>query len=119
MVQKPGTAGSLLPALSHLVRRGDAFYFRMAVPSQIASRVQTCEVKVSLRTSDPLAAKVRSRLLSDAFDVMFKGLETMPEVTTETIHERIKGHFQGCLNRSLEHSQLLPSDPAVDLEQEV
>ena len=91
----------------------------MAVPRTIASRVQRREVKVSLRTSDPLAAKVRSRLLSNAFDVMFKGLETMPEVTTETIHERIKGYFQGCLNRSLEHTQLLPSDPAVDLEQEV
>ena len=43
----------------------------------------------------------------------------MPEVTTETVHERIKGYFQGCLDRSLEHSQLLPGDPAVDLEQEV
>lgn len=91
----------------------------MAVPRHLVASVRRSEVKVSLRTTDPLAAKVRSRLLSNAFDVLFKGLPTMPQVTTGMIDERIRDYFQGCLNKSLEHTQLLPADPFNDIGREV
>lgn len=91
----------------------------MAVPRQLATRVPRSEIKVSLQTSDPLAARVRSRLLSNAFDVLFAELERMPQITTAMIDERIRDYFQGCLNRSLEHTQLLPTDPFNDMEREV
>lgn len=104
---------------TRLVRRGEVYYFRMAVPCHLASRAERSEVKVSLRTSDPLAAKVRVRLLSNALDVLFKGLEVMPQVSKATIDERIKDYFQSCLNRSLEHSHDLRRDRVVVLAKEV
>ncbi|WP_430695034.1 DUF6538 domain-containing protein [Rhodopseudomonas rhenobacensis] len=60
--------------LPRLVRRDAIFYFRMAVPRQLVPRAGRSEIKASLRTSDPLTAKVRSRLLSNAFDALFKRL---------------------------------------------
>ena len=91
----------------------------MAVPRQLVPSMRRSEIKVSLRTSDRLAAKVRSRLLSNAFDVLFRGVETMPQITRAMIDERIRDYFQGCLNKSLEHTQLLPTDPFADIEREV
>lgn len=108
-----------MASVTRLVRRGAMFYFRMAVPRQLVPRMRRSEVKVSLRTSDPLAATVRSRLLSNAFDVLFKELEAMPQFTPAMINERIRDYFQGCLNKSLEYAQLLPTDPFCDLEREV
>jgi integrase len=91
----------------------------MAVPRELVSRMQRSEVKVSLKTSDPLTATVRSRLLSNAFDVLFKGLVAMPQFPIEMINARIRDYFQACLNKSLEHAQLLPVDPFGDIEKEV
>lgn len=108
-----------MASITRLVRRGEIFYFRMAVPRQLVPRMRRSELKVSLRTSDPLAAKVRSRLLSNAFDMLFKGLEAMPHLTPAMIDERIRDYFQRCLNKSLEYALLLPTDPFCDLEKEV
>lgn len=108
-----------MQSVTRLVRRGAVFYFRMAVPRELVSRMQRSEVKVSLKTDDPLIATVRSRLLSNAFDVLFKGLMEMPQFPIEMINEHIRDYFQACLNKSLEHAQLLPTDPLGDIEKEV
>lgn len=76
-------------------------------------------MKASLQTTDPLAAKVRVRLLSNALDVLFSKAESMAHISIPTINERIRGYFQECLNRSLEHTQLLPMDPAGDVGAEI
>jgi integrase len=91
----------------------------MAVPKHLVARVGRCEVKSMLRTSDAVTAKMQARLLSNAFDRLFKLVPTMPNLTTDEINERIRGYFQSALNKSLEHVQLLPGDPMVDLDEEV
>jgi integrase len=107
-----------MASISRLVRRNGLFYYRMATPRRLAAHLGRKELKLSLRTRDPLEARVRARLLSNAFDVLFAGA-TMPQMSAFEINERVKSYFQAALNQSLEHSQLLPSDPAVDLAHEV
>lgn len=102
-----------------LVRRNGAYCFRMAVPKHLVPRVGRCEVKSMLRTPDTVTAKMQARLLSNAFDRLFDMVTTMPDLTTNEINERIKGYFQTALNKSLEHAQMLPSDPMADLDDEV
>jgi integrase len=91
----------------------------MAVPRHLAARLRRSEVKLSLQTSNPMAAKVRSRLLSNAFDVLFEEMRKMAQVTPAMLEEPIRAYFQSCLNRSLEHTQSLPADPFVDIEDEI
>lgn len=91
----------------------------MAIPTHLVSRLKRSEIKLSLQTSDPMAARVRSRLLSNAFDVLFEEMKTMREITPQMIEEPIRAYFQGCLNRSFEHTQLLPTDPFADVENEI
>jgi hypothetical protein len=62
---------------------------------------------------------VRSRLLSNAFEMLFEEMKTMPYVTPAMIDEPIRAYFQSCLNRSLEHTQTLPADPFADVENEI
>jgi hypothetical protein len=49
-------------AQTHLVRRGNTFHFRIAVPRELVARVGRCEIKTTLRTTDPLTARQRSRV---------------------------------------------------------
>jgi hypothetical protein len=64
-------------------------------------------------------ANVRGRVLSNAFDVLFAGLPEMMTATPDLIKDQIRSYFQQCLNTSLEHSYLLPTDPKCDIEREV
>lgn len=106
-------------SIARVVRRGDTFYFRMAIPRHLAARLGKRELKVSLRTCSPMDAKVRGRVLSNAMDVLFNGLPSMPSVSPQVIKERIRVSFQELLNKSLEWSYLLPTDPACDISHEV
>jgi hypothetical protein len=102
-----------------VVRRNDTFYFRMGVPHRIQQRVGQRELKLSLRTSDPMAARVRGRMLSNAIDILFEGLPRMPKLTTLEIQDRIRNYFQLCLNRSLERTLDFAQDPGVDVSAEI
>lgn len=108
-----------MAAISRLVQRDGTFYFRMATPQRLIPVIGRREIKTSLRTRDPLTAKVTARALSNAFDVLFARLGTMPAVPVADINEKVREYFQSALNQSLEHSHLLPSDPTVDLGAEV
>ena len=106
-------------SVSRVVRRGDTFYFRMAIPRQLVDRLGRREVKLSLRTCSLRDARLRGRLLSNAMDILFEGVSIMPSMTLQTINDRIREYFQACLNKSLEHAYLLPTDPAIDISWEV
>ena len=106
-------------SMARIIRRGELFYFRMAVPRQHADLVGQREFKVSLRTSDPTEARVRGRLLCNALDVWFQGLKRMLHLPHDVIRDRLRGYFQACLNRSLEQSITLPHDAACDMDAEV
>lgn len=71
----PGRRSADLPSVPRLAGRSDAFHFRMAMPRRLLSRQRRSEVKVSLQTTDPLAAKVRVRLPSNALGVLVRKAE--------------------------------------------
>ncbi len=102
----------------HVVRRGNNFYFRLAVPRKLIAKVGTREVKFSLRTSDPVEAKVRGRLLSSAVDLLFKGIARMEALPSEALQAAIKDYFQKALSQTLELAYDLPTDPMCDLDAE-
>ena len=101
------------------MRRGGNFHFRIVVPCRLRGRLGQREIKVSLRTSDKMAARMRGRLLSNAIETFFQELPGMSHLSTQDLQERIRVYFQACLNRSLEFSLDLPQDPSVDLNAEV
>lgn len=99
------------PSTPHLVKRGQAFYFRRAVPERLTKVVGSREVKASLRTSNPVTAKIRARVLSTALDISFRVLGGVRMMTNEAILERAKEYFSTSLSKSLEYALLLPTDP--------
>ncbi len=94
----------------HLVRRGNTFHFRIAVPRELVAQLGKVEIKTTLKTSDPLTAKQRSRVLSNAIETLFDELRRMPELTRRAVEDRVKVYFRDCLEKSYELAQLLPSD---------
>jgi integrase len=106
-------------SVTRVVRRGNVFCFRMAVPRHLRVHIGRHEIKLSLRTSDPCTGNVRGRILSNVLDLLFAELSRMQPLSTQTLNERARGYFQQALNRSLEHTFLLPLDPACDLNAEV
>jgi hypothetical protein len=94
----------------HLVRRGNTFHFRIAVPRELVARVGKAEIKTTLRTTDPLTARQRSRVLSSAIDALFEEVRRMPELTRQHVERRVREHLQDCLDRSHELAATLPKD---------
>jgi integrase len=107
-------------AQTHLVRRGNTFHFRIAVPRELVARVGRCEIKTTLRTTDPLTARQRGRVLSSAIEALFEEVRRMPELTRQHVERRIREHLQDCLDRSQELAATLPKDKrSWDREAEV
>lgn len=105
--------------VTHLVRRGGVYCFRMAVPHGLVKQFGRREIKGSLKTTDPITAKMRCRELSNAFERLIESARTMPELTPETITGLIQSYFQRCLNTSEEIALLAPTDRDLDLDAEV
>lgn len=107
-------------AQTHLVRRGNTFHFRIAVPRELVARVGRCEIKTTLRTTDLLTARQRGRVLSSAIEALFEEVRRMPELTRQHVERRVREYFQDCLDRSHELADLLPQDKrSWDREAEV
>ena len=94
----------------HLVRRGNTFHFRIAVPRELVAQLGKVEIKTTLKTSDPLTAKQRSRVLSNAIETLFDELRRMPELTRRVVEDRVRVYFKRCLEKSYELADLLPQD---------
>ncbi len=97
-------------AQTHLVRRGNTFHFRIAVPRELVARIGRSEIKTTLKTTDPLTARQRSRVLSSAIEALFMEVRRMPELTRQHVERRVRAYFQDCLDRSHELADLLPQD---------
>lgn len=102
-----------------VVRRAHTYYFRMAIPRHLTHRLRAHEIKVSLRTADPLVARLRGTSLSNALDMFLHRLPRMPDLTFEDIDSLIKGYFRRALSRSIEHAHILPKDHQFDQAGEI
>lgn len=105
--------------MPRVVRRGNQFYFRVAVPLALVDRLGQRELKVSLRTCSPSEAKCRGRVLSNAIDVLFARLIRMTKLTQEQVRERVRAYFQDALNWCQEQALFIPTDKALDVEAEI
>lgn len=102
----------------HLVLRGTTYYFRMAVPCQLVTKVGRAEVSASLRTFHRKEATIRCRYLSNSLDVYFQRLCVQDGPSFEDIDAEIKAYFQRALNWSLEYVEVFMDDPVLDADVE-
>jgi integrase len=99
-----------MSASLHLVRRGNTFHFRIAVPRELVERIGKVEIKTTLKTADLLTAKQRSRVLSSAIEALFEEVRRMPELTRQHVDRFVRIYFQDCLDKSQELAATLPKD---------
>lgn len=103
----------------HLVKRGRNYYFRRAIPDDLAKLLVCREIKVSLRTSDAIRGRIRARYLSSTLDLAFRDLRQMTAISNDVIYERAKDYFRKRLSKSLEHAFLLPREEDWDRHAEI
>lgn len=108
-----------MSVMLRLVKRGDVYYFRTAVPKHLTGRFGRAEISVSLRTTSRPMARIRCHRISSAIEFLFDRLSTMPELTIEEINQRVRSYFQRCLNAGEEQVNEFVADPAVDVETEI
>ena len=96
LVQNSGTARRLTLRNSytpHLIRRGDVFYFRRAVPVRLMGRLGRSEIRYSLKTRDLRTARIRCRHFSNLFDKLIARVEAMPNLNQQTINKVLRDFF--------------------------
>lgn len=104
--------------LRRLQKRGDHFYFRAAVPERWRSAVKRREIKLSLVTADRATALLRCRVMSNAFDLLFRG-DVLSKIPLDRIEEAAKTHFLEQLNKALELSLDIPHDIDLNTDDEI
>lgn len=78
----------------YLAKRGSVFWFRMAVPRDLKSRLAFREFSVSLKTSDPIAANQRClRVAANVLQLIAMLQSTMKPLSPEFIRELAKSHL--------------------------
>jgi uncharacterized protein DUF6538 len=102
------------PALTYLTRRGNVYWFRMAVPLDIVERIGRREIKISLQTSSLAVARPRCQRLGSAMLQLIARVRVMPELSQKTIQELARRYFEQQLSSTEELAYLIPSDPAID-----
>ena len=103
---------------SDLVQRGRVYYFRRAVPCGLRSRVGRRELKVSLKTTELVIAKLRCRKFSNRFEQMMETVRAMPPLGKDKIEQLIRAFFADLLSKADEHAYLMPQDDMVDRKAE-
>ena len=102
------------PALTYLIRRGNVYWFRMAVPLALVERIGRREIKLSLRTSSHAVARLRCQRLGSGILQLIARVRAMPDLSQETIARLARRYFEEQLSSTEELAHLIPSDPAVD-----
>jgi integrase len=91
----------------------------MAVPRHLVDRLGRQELSATLRTSNPVEARLRCRSLSNIFDLFFEELRDMNQVSQAEIEERIRSYFQKALNKGAELVLDVPTDEMMDIDAEI
>jgi hypothetical protein len=103
----------------HLARRGEVFYFRMALPRALSRQVGMAEWKASLHTKDADSARILCRVCSTEIENLIAQIVLMPELTAPLIQSMLQEHFRECLKRASEVAYLLPLDERLDKDNEI
>lgn len=84
-------------ALKNLVKRGEIYYFRLAIPTGLQSRFGCKEMKSSLRTDNRRVARLRCRILSNQFEELFSYIPIMSDLTPDQLQNIARGYFRDLL----------------------
>lgn len=85
--------------VQRLARRGDIFWFRMAVPAALVSRFGLTEIKGTLRTQDRMLATRRCRRLSNSLDALMD-IVASSDLSQDTVRALLRGCFERCLENA-------------------
>ncbi|WP_157961391.1 site-specific integrase [Microvirga flavescens] len=102
--------------VTHLVRRGHVFWFRMALPHRMVLRFGRREIKLSLKTSVPGLARLRARALSAASLQLITLVQNMPELSPSQVQEIARNYLQTRLHKAEEVVLLVSHDKEIDRE---
>ena len=99
----------------YLTRRGNVFWFRMAVPTNLVHRIGRREIKFSLRSSHPSVARMRCRLLTvEILQLMALG-PAMPALTKDAIERIARRCFAVAMEQVDDLTAFfVPNDPKLD-----
>ena len=75
--------------LKYLAKRGEIYYFRLAIPTHLRLRFGCNELKASLHTNDRGLARRRCRNLSNLFENLFMEVTRMNELSQEQLSPHI------------------------------
>lgn len=106
-------------ALPHLCKRGETFWFRMALPADLVARFGRREFRLSLKTSDLRIARMRGSRLSVSFQDLMRMVRGMPELTTERINDLVRAHFEKRLSVANEIVWCAQDDEMFDRAKEI
>lgn len=82
-------------AKTHLLRRGNIWFFRMSVPRSLQSIFGKREIVVSLRTQDLALARQHSRLASNWLEALFNRMKIDPKsLTPQQLDQLVNAYFQ-------------------------
>ncbi|MFV3132072.1 DUF6538 domain-containing protein, partial [Niveispirillum sp. KHB5.9] len=106
-------------ALPHLWKRGETYWFRMALPADLVARFGRREFRLSLKTSDRRIARMRGSRLSVSFQELIRMVRGMPELTRERINDLVRAHFEKRLSVANEIVWCSEHDDKFDKEMEI
>jgi len=96
-----------------LVRIGETYYFRKAIPKHLTMQFGIVEYKRSLRTKNPTTARRLCRIASNDFEQLIDFAETMPELKQEQLEEIARNRFQKLLENGNELLYCLDQDDTL------
>jgi len=103
----------------YLHKRGEIYYFRIAIPKALRQRFGRQEIKVSLQTRDFRAAKLRCGWCAAVYEQLLEKVEGMPGITREKLNELVKKHFEQRSVLANEFVSFADDPTAYDVEHEV
>ena len=104
---------------SHLVRRGDIFYFRSAIPAHARALFSRLEIKVSLRTTDRRQATLRQRWLSYLWEDLLQAVRSMAVTTPFRIDQAVQQYFREQVDDLALQAAEGPRHPSFEIDREV
>lgn len=97
--------------LPRLLLRDGTFYFRATIPLSLRSLLGRSELKLSLRTRDPMVARLRCGDLSNRFDRYSVAVSRMKALTPEIAKDLLRAYFEEGLKKINETVWAAPLDP--------
>jgi len=104
--------------VSYLIRRGEQFYFRRAIPLFLVAKFGRREIKLSLGTNDPREGRRRCRALANAFEYVIEIVELMPDLNRSDIDRLLRRYYVEGIERITDVIELGTGGPHADLDVE-